>query len=188
MTQTLNKKDAFTAMRILALPLLVLLMGLTPGKELESYEFISPKPGSGNNSPESTIILRDGAPIDQNSLTQDRIAVSGSKSGAISGNLILSPDGRTVIFKPNRPFLSGEEVEVTINPGMLTNTGEAVEGGQFVFGITPFERMPNPYEYVEEFRPNFDTGVGFGAACAFSLLWPCHFTIATATTMSMTTL
>jgi hypothetical protein len=74
----------------------------------------------------------------------------GTESGWVSGELILSTDDKTVIFKPYQKFAPGETVTVNIANGIRTVDGVALSSHEFSFKITPFVEQPNPYEYFPE--------------------------------------
>src|SRR4030043_307222 len=99
----------------------------------KQYQFLSPTPNSKFNSLENTIIIREGSTIDQSSLVEGTIIVSGSKSGKVSGRLILASDQRTIIFKPNNFFLPDETIEVTISEGIRTIGGRSLQAYNYTF-------------------------------------------------------
>jgi len=117
-----------------------------------SYQFISPKPGSMYNTRESTIIIRQGDYISESSIKNDVISVRGTKSGRMNINIILSPDGKTVIAKPSQPFAPGETVNVTIRDDITNTSGQPVNAFEFSFSVTPLEVQPNPYEHIQELK------------------------------------
>ena len=137
------------------LPVAILLLGTSPDKAIDRYQFISPKPGSIGNSLESTIIIRDGRPIRSGAVSQSAVAVMGSRSGPVAGNLILSEDGKTLIFRPDQPFVPGETVDVTIEPLIVTEGGAPLGAANFDFDVSPLPETPNPYAYLPELRPDF---------------------------------
>ena len=95
--------------------LLLLLFGfsyLTYAQQLKikGFKYISPIPNSRYVSPYTNIIVRQGEFIDETTITNNMIEVSGSKSGFCSGRLFLTDDGKTIIFRPNDSFVEGETV------------------------------------------------------------------------------
>ena len=120
------------------------------------YEFISPVPGSDFNTLESNIIIREGTYVDFTTLGKDAIVVIGSKSGKIEGEIILSDDQKTIIFEPFQNFEPSEKINVKISPGIETRNGQQLEEVEFSFRVAPFEKTPNPYEYIEELKPNYN--------------------------------
>lgn len=124
------------------------LLGDGPGSP---YQFLSPMPGSENNTRESTIIIRHGDVIDPTCLSVgDLVTVRGSLSGTVAGDIVLSSDTRTVIFKPHGRFQPGETVTVTIGTGFRSSAGRALPRHDFSFRITEFAEMPNPLDYLPE--------------------------------------
>jgi hypothetical protein len=128
----------------------VLLCALIHGsvllaKSTGAYQYISPVHGSDYNMRETTIIIREGTDIDPACLSkQNLIEVSGSKSGRISGEIILSSDGKTVIFKPDQKFEPSEKVQVKIGTGLVTIYGKRLPELNFSFIITS---LVEPLEY-----------------------------------------
>lgn len=128
---------------------------------LENYQFISPLPGSSLHLPETSIIIRQGDLIDRSTLDNNKVIAVGSKSGIHQGNLSLSSDSKTLIFKPYNSFTLGEKVTVRLNGGILTYSGIELVPIQFVFQIS--ERVNADYhrnvndEIVKsnEFRNNY---------------------------------
>jgi hypothetical protein len=100
------------------------------------YEYISPRPGSGNHNPEATIIFRVGERVDASTIERSAIRVTGLASGAIEGTLVLSTDGETVVFKPRAPFRYGERVRVELGNELRTATGREFPSYEFYFAIT----------------------------------------------------
>ena len=120
-------------------------------QESEEYQFISPIPGSELNSRESTIIIRDGGFINPTSLeTPNLIRVVGDKSGLVSGELILSTEGKTVIFKPFAKFQPDETVHVTLTQGIRTITDKVLPRLQFSFKVTSLVERPKLHEYLTD--------------------------------------
>ena len=146
----------FEKLLVIALIILLSGTGTFAAASVDQYQFISPMPGSENNTQESTIIIREGSEISPATLiSDDVISVQGTQSGSIAGELILSTDGRTIIFEPDHSFAPGERVDVIISKGISTTTGRSIEPAQFYFNIAPFSSTPNPYEYLKELRPDY---------------------------------
>ncbi|MBN2416073.1 aryl-sulfate sulfotransferase [bacterium] len=139
--------------------LITLLFAGTLHGSVDDYQFIAPVPGSEYNTRETTVIIRHGDFIDAGSLSVvGALTVSGSISGPVSGRIILSSDGRTVIFAPDDLFVPGEHVTVAISRGIRTLTGEAIPECEFNFTIAPFPETLNPYAVCRDLRP-FDSDV-----------------------------
>lgn len=116
----------------------------------ESVQYISPQDRSELNSRSSQLIIRQGEEIDQASLNPDLFTVFGDKSGPHAGTVILSTDGKTVIFKPDIPFDPGEEVQVSISDGLKLQDGNSVPSFNYSFRITPLEKPLKPADYRQE--------------------------------------
>jgi hypothetical protein len=137
---------------------ILLVLGLCSlrAEQNRKYQFISPKPGSDYNTRESTIIIREGTFLDPASLLeQNLLHVVGSQSGEINGQKILSTDGKTLIFKPDRFFSPGELVTVEVSDNLLSIDGDKIPGTVFSFRVSPFVQTPNPYELIPELKPNY---------------------------------
>jgi len=104
---------------------------------ISSYQFISPVPNSSMLLPETNIIIREGNLINAATLFGTNIIkVVGSVSGTHAGTLILSDDGKTIIFKPYEKFSYGETVNVGYNGGIYKLTGEELLPFNFTFNIS----------------------------------------------------
>lgn len=139
MNRILNKNS----FPILLFPLIFILFmggGFNKAQSQEArsalLNYVSPVPGSKFILPQNNIAIRHGDPIKAESLQNFSIQVFGSKSGIISGKIVLSNDTRTIIFKPDKPFALGEKVQVSISDGLETETGLLVEQKNFSFFIT----------------------------------------------------
>ncbi len=114
------------------------------------YQFISPVPGSTNNTRESTIIIKQGSFIDASSLNGNVVSVKGSLSGEITGETILSSDNKTIIFKPHNKFKPSEEVTVHVGNSIRTQKGTELNNYEFSFKVTKFDVLPKISEHREE--------------------------------------
>ncbi len=101
----------------------------------EDWKYISPKPGSSYVNPENQIALRHGDKINVHSLDDFRIQVNGSLSGDVRGELSLSRDGRTLIFRAKKEFYFGEKINVQLSEGITTESGKMLHALQFEFYI-----------------------------------------------------
>lgn len=77
-------------------------------------EYVSPKPGSIYNASSENIIIKVDRKLDKIKSYNSLFDVSGSKSGKISGKILLS-DNNTLIFKPYNKFIKGEIVTVNFS-------------------------------------------------------------------------
>jgi hypothetical protein len=121
--------------------LLFLLFGFnsltyTQQLKITGFEYISPIPNSGYVSPYTNIIVRQGEFIDETTINNNLINITGLKSGAHSGKLFLADDGKTIIFNPENSFIEGETVAVKIEDGIKTSSGKDVSMLSFNFYIS----------------------------------------------------
>ena len=100
-------------------------------KNISQFQYINPLPNSNYASIKSTIIIRKGPAINGNSISSALIYVYGSKSGQHSGQIKLSTDLRTLIFEPDEPFTTDENVTVKLSQGLITQNGTNV--GSLIF-------------------------------------------------------
>jgi hypothetical protein len=105
------------------------------------WVYQSPVAGSKYINPEQSIILRSDASIDAGSLNADFLEIYGSTSGLISCSVKLANDGKTVIFKPEKPMVFGETISVSLRPGITTKNGIKLESTTFSFQIQPRENL-----------------------------------------------
>ncbi|HEX9116612.1 MAG TPA: aryl-sulfate sulfotransferase, partial [Anaerolineae bacterium] len=99
-------------------------------------QYVSPRPGSSDNPITGTVALRYGDPLDPNYFNV-YFRVNGSSSGLHPGRVVLSDDGRTLIFKPDDRFANGESVSVDVEPWTATTTGKTYPRVSFTFETTP---------------------------------------------------
>jgi hypothetical protein len=115
--------------------------------------YVIPQPGARHISPTTSLAVHEGDPLDPESLSTDLFEVSGRASGAHSGKITLSDDGRTLLFYPDDPFIYGETVDVTIRPGLSTITGAAINGYSYQFAVIdrPLSELPSPPSDMQTF-------------------------------------
>jgi len=101
------------------------------------YKYISPKPGSRYIMPGNNIAVRHGHPLNPESIENLHFEVTGSVSGKHIGEILLTDDKRTIIFKPSFPFAFNERVFVQMTGSPKTITGLFVLPVDFYFEITP---------------------------------------------------
>lgn len=111
------------------------------------WVYQSPVAGSKYINPEQSIILRSQVSIDAGSLNADLLDILGSKSGLISCSVKLANDGKTVIFKPEKPMAFGETISVSLRNGLTTKNGIKLESTAFTFQIQPRENLSLLSEY-----------------------------------------
>jgi hypothetical protein len=114
-------------------------------------QYISPVNNSTLNSRTSGIIIRPGAMLDKASIDfSQQIVVTDAANNRYSGNIVLSSDGKTLIFKPHGQFNAGEVVEVSFLSGVKDQSGSSIPSFTFQFTVTPLKTMLDPKDYVPE--------------------------------------
>ncbi|NQT24800.1 aryl-sulfate sulfotransferase [candidate division KSB1 bacterium] len=80
-------------------------------------QYLFPVPGSGNLPCSTPLIMRfwDVKPEQIDNL-DSFCTVTGNQSGSVSGHIVQSSDGVTLLFKPDVPFNGGETVTVHLAP------------------------------------------------------------------------
>lgn len=102
------------------------------------YLYISPKPGTKLVSKDTNIIIRPGQILTVHSIDATSfLKVKGSISGIHTGDVIISDDDRTIVFRPRRVFEAGERVSVWIHGGLRNQNGDEMESTLFHFTISP---------------------------------------------------
>ena len=115
--------------------------------EYKKLEYISPEPGSRFIMPMNNIALRCGDKFDLESIKQSLLVVTNSKGLKIEGELKLSDDERTLIFKPQTPYPLGKTIHVELMKGLKTIFGDKIETVAFYFTVTP-NSIDNPQKYL----------------------------------------
>ncbi|NOX46682.1 MAG: hypothetical protein GXO89_06865, partial [Chlorobi bacterium] len=114
----------------------------------KKLEYISPKPGSQFIMPMNNIALRSADKFGSNSVEKSLLEVKNSKGHKIDGELKLSDDERTLIFKPKTPYPLGETIHVELINGLKTIKGDEIEPLRFCFTVTP-KIIENPQNYLK---------------------------------------
>src|SRR6266446_10787730 len=100
------------------------------------FQYISPEPGSKFHDPNTSIILRNGNLLDENSLlTKNIFTITGSVSGKHNCKITLAEKDKTIILKPTTPFTGGEIVTVNVAEGIRNLSKEKILGTSFSFEI-----------------------------------------------------
>lgn len=118
--------------------------------EAEHVEYLSPRPGATLVSRWNNIVVREGRDIDPASLLAGNMRVVGSSSGPHTGALLLSDDGRSVVFTPDAPFDLGEQVEVSMESGLRVLTGEELPTLSWSFEVSPIDPKRQSHPELEE--------------------------------------
>jgi hypothetical protein len=126
-------------------PAIYLLAAFAKGDNTASIRYHSPMNGAEYIPPQTNIIARLNGPIEASSIhTPLLFEVSGAASGRHDGDVILSDDQKTVIFKPRTPFLAAETVIVTLNRGLRLKTGAMMAPTMFRFTIATATMPASP--------------------------------------------
>ena len=117
------------------------------------YQYLSPVPGSGMNSPGTNIIIRYGVPYNsEDILNKNVLQVKGEKSGYHTGKIILAENNRTLLFNPDSPFSEGENVTVNLFGPVQTEDNTTIPKLNFNFRITEHDLTnlikSNPEKYL----------------------------------------
>ncbi len=126
---------------------LTLLFLLFSYAAVAKFQYTSPINGATLINPEHSIIIRDGRLIDAATIKDNLFSVFGSKSGVHTFKTVFSPDHKTIILYPNKPFSYSEQVTVTVVAGLRTIDAKKVDGCMFTFSIEP--------EYTAEQKADF---------------------------------
>lgn len=122
-------------------------------------QYQSPLPGAQYIRSQASIIIRTAQRIDQFSLdTPGLFQVEGSSTGSHPGTVILSDDGRTVIFKPNSRFAIDDTITVNLSAAIRTVQGDTVAPASFVF-YTGGTRIPSSLIDQWSLEAGFQAGV-----------------------------
>jgi len=146
--------------KIAILTFMFIINTLVLASSNKDYQFISPRPGSDFNTRESNIIIREGSLLNPTSIyNSGAIQISGTKSGKINGEIILSSDKKTLIFKPSKKFEADETVIVRISNTIMKANGNRLTPVEFSFQIAPFAETPNPYDYINTIAADHYSGI-----------------------------
>ncbi|GIW53238.1 MAG: hypothetical protein KatS3mg081_2593 [Gemmatimonadales bacterium] len=88
-------------------------------------------------SPTATLTATFDRDADARTINSQTFRVHGSLSGFRTGSVSYDSVLRRVIFVPDRPFLPGERVLVSVTPGITSSTGSALKPfrWEFVVGV-----------------------------------------------------
>lgn len=124
---------------------LLLITEPAAAQNLSAPIYISPLPNAKFVSPGTTIAVRFREIFSSAALNDIRVQVTGTKSGAHRGSVILAQDKKTVIFKPAQSFTAGEEVHVAISAGSGLFSGRPLMTPlAYSFSVSPAAARPAP--------------------------------------------
>ncbi len=111
--------------------------------------------------PQTTITINSPEKIKESDALAAFFTVTGTQSGDHSGNVVLSDDQQSIIFKPDQVFAYGEVVSVTLKPGIATVSGSILNGLSLHFAIQKSKVVQNPSEQNSlESEGTFNVGAG----------------------------
>jgi hypothetical protein len=125
-------KRNFSSLFFLLIPILFTALKVYAQQE-NPFQYVSPKPNSEMVSNETNIILRHTNKLQETTIVQKLITVIGSKSGAHTGDFLLSDDNQTIVFNPHKAFDYDETVTVSVKQGIRTTTNFDVPEYSFNF-------------------------------------------------------
>ena len=96
------------------------------------FHYISPVPGSRLVSPQNNIVIRFGKKL-SSFIPGNVLSVRDSKGSFYNGDIKLSDDGETLIFKPEKNFTQGEKISVVLSKGLKTSSGDELPPLKFSF-------------------------------------------------------
>jgi hypothetical protein len=99
-------------------------------------EYMSPKPGSKFNNPETNIIIRFTQSIDIKSLSDESFHISGSISGNHIFSFKLAENNKVIIIKTNRNFAFGETITFNSKNNIRNIDGDYYSMVSFTFAIS----------------------------------------------------
>lgn len=96
--------------------------------------YLDPAPNSKFVNIKNNIIIGFDDYIDASGLNNNSIIeISGSKSGMHTGTIMLTKNGKKILYKIDSPFLTDETVSVNIRAGIKTTSGNAVTPFSYSF-------------------------------------------------------
>jgi len=117
--------------------------------QAQKIEYMSPLPGSDFNMRKACVVLRCDKPINPATVYDNILTVKGESSGFHKGKVILSDDGKTLVFNPETQYNPAENVSVELSNTILTTSGDAIEPVKFDFRTTSLTK-PIDYYFNEK--------------------------------------
>jgi hypothetical protein len=137
--------------RMLSLIVVFFMATIALAAKPAGIQYVSPVDNSMLNSRTSGIIIRPGAKLDKASIDfSGQIVVTGTANNRYSGDIVLSSDGKTLIFKPHGQYNAGEDVHVAFLSGVKDQSGNSIPSFEFQFTVTPLKTALDPKDYLSE--------------------------------------
>ncbi len=126
------------------------------GNNLRQIQYISPAQNSVYNSRTSPVIIRPGQLLDRSSIDfNSQIQVTNSKGKKIPGDILLSSEGKTLIFKPFRSYEPSDYITVHFNKGMKKSDGDDIPSFSWSFQVTSLQQPVSSSLYRELHNPAY---------------------------------
>ena len=101
-----------------------------------SLVYRSPMPESTLVSPDTANAFRAGTALNTQTVAALAVSVTGSKSGSVAVDCVLSSERRTVIVLPKLPFAEFEDVTISTGNQIRTADGRMVTGSTWRFATS----------------------------------------------------
>jgi len=109
---------------------------------MSGVQYLSPSPGSTFVSQQSNILVRWGRRLDPSIPSDPSVfSVTGTASGNVTGRTILSDDQQTLLFLPEKNYLPGESISVSVRNGIHSFTGEELTPVHFTFTVSTLSKL-----------------------------------------------
>lgn len=137
--------------RMLSLTVVFFAANIVIAAKPTGIQYVSPVHNSTLNSRTSGIIIRPGVDLNEASIDfSGQIVVTDAANNRYSGDIILSSDGKTLIFKPKEQYNAGEDVHVAFLAGVKDQSGDSIPSFKFQFTVTPLTTALDPKDYLPE--------------------------------------
>lgn len=135
--------------------IILLIVLLFAGNNLSKAKVIYSDPVNNAQyvSIENNIIFTFDGNITSSDLSS-LITVTGSKSGVHTGNIVITSDNRTMLFKPHQPFQFNETVTVSLEN--LRTSGGTVNNKIFSFQTQKVKLDVDVMQYFNDEDPNYN--------------------------------
>ncbi len=113
-----------------------------------TIEYHFPMDGSKYVPSNTPVILRPTVAISA-SMAAQNLVITGTMTGQHNGNIVLSDDGKTLIFTPTDAFESGEQVTVSLGTGITATNGTSLVPISFSFEVQDNDD-PNKSPFLDQ--------------------------------------
>jgi len=104
-------------------------------------QYISPKPDSKYNNPETSIILTHNIRFKPQIIDKNVFSITGSVSGNHVFEVLIVENNKTIILKPSKPFAEGEFVHIYLNNNLLLENNTVIEPFSYKFQISQHSKI-----------------------------------------------